>query len=378
NKQLMIKNKLIQNASSGTYHYLPSMTRSMNKLVQIIDKEMKNIGAQKIIMPCLAPKRLWEKTDRWKTMGSELFKVVDRNGAEHCLSPTHEEAVTSIVASDSPISYKRLPIKLYQIGKKFRDEMRPKHGLLRGREFDMKDLYTFDCTLEDAQRTFDEVCSAYSNIFTWLDVPFVTVEASTGAMGGTKSSEFHLLSEVGEDILYRCDSKDDGGNKTVNNNVRCTQNGCPGVMHKRAGIELAHAFVLDTKYSNAFKAKFIDASGNKRCLVMGCYGIGVSRLLASTIEMNSTKDKLRYCSLLAPYQICIIPQKEGYKSDVTWGMSESLYDRLTDTTNLHDEVVIDDRLHMSIGQRLNQAVASGYPYIVALGKKVAIFPTTLE
>jgi prolyl-tRNA synthetase len=190
---LMLQNKLLLVASSGTFYILPSLMRALEKLYRVIDDGMQAIGAQKITMPCLSPKHIWAASKRWDLMGSELLTLKDRNGTQHCLSPTHEEAVTSIVAAESPVSYKRLPLRLYQIGRKFRDERRPKHGLLRCREFEMKDLYTFDDNGEHADETFQEVCQAYVDILTRIGLPHISVEASCGNMGGKKSKEFHLV-----------------------------------------------------------------------------------------------------------------------------------------------------------------------------------------
>jgi prolyl-tRNA synthetase len=317
--KLLVQHRLIQGASSGTFYILPGLMRSLEKLYRIIDQELSAIGAQKLTMSCLAPRPLWQASGRWEKMGSELFTLSDRNGAEHCLAPTHEEAITSIVAAEGVVSYKRLPIRLYQIGRKYRDEGRPKHGLMRCREFEMKDLYTFDADAASAEITYLEVCDAYRRLFTRLAVPFVAVEASSGAMGGSKSQEFHLISPIGEDILYCCPTCGHGINKEIIENagkplIKCSEKGCPGNYEQKSGIEVAHAFILGTAYSEVFNAIYIDKSSNKRPLYMDCFGIGVTRLLAASLEVLSSVDELRWPALLAPYQICIIPQKVTHLS----------------------------------------------------------------
>jgi prolyl-tRNA synthetase len=382
--KLMVQHRLIQGASSGTFYILPSLMRSLEKLYRIIDQEMYAVGAQKLTLTCLAPKQLWQTSDRWLKMGSELFTLKDRNGAEHCLAPTHEEAITSIVAADGIVSYKRLPIRLYQIGRKYRDEGRPKHGLMRCREFEMKDLYTFDADATSAEVTYLEVCEAYRRLLNRLGVPFVTVEASSGAMGGVKSQEFHLLSPVGEDVLYCCQHCGRGVNQEVIENsnkpvMSCIQKDCPSSYQEKTGIEVAHAFILGTTYSEVFNACYVDKMRNKRPLYMDCFGIGVTRLLAASLEVLSSGDEVRWPKLLAPYQICIIPQKEGYKSEVTNSLAESLYDELTGRfSSLRQEVVIDDRLHLSIGQRVKQAQAAGYPHLCVLGRQALSEPPLFE
>lgn len=238
----------------------------------------------------------------------------------------------------------------------------------------MKDLYTFDPDPEAAEGSFQDVCSAYSRIFSKLVLPFVEVDASTGLMGGKKSREFHLISSIGEDTLFVCDKCGCGVNQELlneqNENRRnCTETGCTGSMKQHSGIEVAHAFILGTTYTVPFKAMYIDNQRSKHHLQMGCFGIGVTRLLSASVEILSTGGHIRWPRILAPHQLCIIPQKEGFRSDVTKELADLLYDRLNTLPNLRGEVVIDDRLHLSIGQRLQLATASGFPYVVALGKQ---------
>ncbi|CAG8782846.1 20343_t:CDS:2, partial [Gigaspora rosea] len=201
--KLMIRAGLIRQSSSGVYSLLPFALRSIERIEKIIDQEMRNIGAQKLSLPILLSANMWKRTGRWDTTGSEvgsridpiegLFKLKDRKTSDFCLAPTHEEEITQLVANDV-FSYRQLPLRLYQIGRKFRDEMRPRAGLLRGREFIMKDLYTFDTTEEAALETYEEVNEAYNKIFSRIGLPFVIAEADTGNIGGTKSHEYHILS----------------------------------------------------------------------------------------------------------------------------------------------------------------------------------------
>ncbi|KAF7723352.1 hypothetical protein EC973_002100 [Apophysomyces ossiformis] len=190
-------------SSSGIYSLLPLGLRTVEKLERIIDEEMTAIGCQKLSLPTLLPPENWKKTGRWSGAKGEFFRLKDRKDSEMLLAPTHEEEITNLVASELRSS-KQLPIRLYQIGRKYRDELRPRAGLLRGREFVMKDLYTFDASVEDAFTTYNDVSNAYSKIFLRIGVPFVVAEADSGNIGGSRSHEYHLLSNVGEDTLLTC------------------------------------------------------------------------------------------------------------------------------------------------------------------------------
>ncbi|ELU18889.1 hypothetical protein CAPTEDRAFT_161660 [Capitella teleta] len=369
--EMMQQLTLIMRESSGTFSLLPDITRALEKLHRLIDREMQSIGAQKITMPCLASRSLWDTTGtcRWDDMGAELLSLTDRQGKELCIAPTHEETVTSLVASLSPVKKSSLPIKLYQIGRKFRDEMRPKHGLLRCREFEMKDLYTFDQDLGNAVETYEEVCEAYVRLFQRLNLPQIKVEASTGVMGGSKSHEFHLAAEAGEDILYHCSDCGHSFNKEAidEGSKICQLSDCKSNFTKIAGIEVAHAFLLGTKYSSILNAKYQQLNSTKP-LFMGCFGIGVTRLLAAAIEVLSTKQQIRWPALLAPYQVCIIPQKKGYRSADTDAIADDLHSRLAALPNKGREIVLDDRTQFSIGKRLNGAKTAGIPHVVIVGK----------
>lgn len=201
--ELLLKAGFIRQASAGVFSLLPLGARVIEKLEQRIGHAMQSLGASKLSLPTLGTRALWEQSGRWKSSGAELFKLKDRKTAEFCLSPTHEESVTKLVASEVN-GYKQLPVRVYQINRKFRDEMRPRGGLLRGKEFVMKDLYTFDDGLERAHSTYREVSEVYNSFFKTLGVPFYIAEADSGNIGGELSHEYHLNSKVGEDTLLAC------------------------------------------------------------------------------------------------------------------------------------------------------------------------------
>ncbi|KAG0003032.1 hypothetical protein BGZ80_003618 [Entomortierella chlamydospora] len=204
-QQLLLRAGMMRQSSSGIYSILPYGQRILDKIEGIIDEELENIGCQKLSLPNLLTSENWKKTGRWESTGQEMFKVKDRRGSDFLLAPTHEEEVTSLIANEVQ-SYRQLPIRVYQVGRKFRDELRARSGLLRGKEFLMKDLYTFDVSEEEALKTYDEVVLAYRRIMKRLGVPYAVAEADTGNIGGTHSHEFHILSRVGEDSLLSCSS----------------------------------------------------------------------------------------------------------------------------------------------------------------------------
>uniref|UniRef100_A0A8C7Z904 Probable proline--tRNA ligase, mitochondrial n=1 Tax=Oryzias sinensis TaxID=183150 RepID=A0A8C7Z904_9TELE len=379
-QRLMHQAGLIHPFSPGCYVYLPATVRSMEKLVRVIDQEMQGIGGQKLDMPSLCSADLWRTSERWDLMGKELFRLKDRHGADYCLGPTHEEAVTTLVAHQATLSYRQLPLLLYQITRKFRDEPKPKFGLLRGREFYMKDMYSFDVSEEAAHQTYGSVCQAYIQLFTRLGLRCVQVQADTGNIGGTLSHEFQLPTDVGEDRLLLC------GNCSFSANVETLSSGtthCPqcktGALVESKGIEVGHTFYLGKKYSSIFKATFSNPQNKPSVTEMGCYGLGVSRILAAAIEVLSTDEGIRWPGLIAPYQICVLPPKKGSKIEGAAVLAEELVDSLgEDFPHLRGEIVLDDRTQMTIGKRLKDASILGYPYVIVVGEAALQNPPTFE
>ncbi|CAL9696419.1 unnamed protein product [Knipowitschia caucasica] len=342
----------------------------MEKLVRVIDQEMQAIGGQKLDMPSLCSADLWRRTERWELMGKELFRLQDRHSADYCLSPTHEEAVTTLVAHQSTLSYRQLPLLLYQVTRKFRDEPKPKLGLLRGREFYMKDMYSFDVSEEAAYGTYESVCEAYTRLFSRLGLRCVQVQADTGNIGGTLSHEFQLPADIGEDKLLVCESCSFSANVET---LTSDQTNCPkcniGTLELSKGIEVGHTFYLGKKYSNIFNAAFSNTQNKPTIAEMGCYGLGVTRILAAAIEVLSTDEEIRWPGLLAPYQVCVLPPKKGSKADDASAIAEDVARGLSGTlAHLKGEVVLDDRIHMTIGKRLKDAKRLGYPYVIVVGQ----------
>lgn len=393
-QKLFLENCILQPGHSGAYHYMPLGLRALEKLIRVIDEELQSIGAQKMSMPTMMQAALWEKTGRWAT--SELFKLQDRLNREYCLGPTHEESITKLVSeSSNQLSYRRLPLMVYQITRKFRDEMSPRYGLLRGREFEMKDLYTFDTNVGTAKETYELVCEAYCSIFERLGLNYIKVQGATGNIGGVLSHEYHLPADTGEDTLHICvkcglRSNSELLEATDETSLSCpshettlscpsheTPLSCPN-LRKTPGIEVGHGFLLGTKYSQVFSATYTDEHGKPQIYQMGCYGLGISRILQASVEVLSTDTDMIWPQLIAPYQICIIPQAKGFAYEKTFEASELLYDSLTNLPNLRNEVVIDDRTDFSIGRRVKLAKKGGYPYVIAAGKKALESPVLYE
>uniref|UniRef100_A0A1B6HIW0 Probable proline--tRNA ligase, mitochondrial n=1 Tax=Homalodisca liturata TaxID=320908 RepID=A0A1B6HIW0_9HEMI len=366
--KLMIDGGVIAHAQNGFFYLLPLATRALDKLTRLVDEHMMSIGAQKISCPTLTSSDIWQKTGRLSMAGSELFHLKDRHNKDFILSPTHEESITQMLASQPALSYKQLPLLLYQTTAKFRDEMKPRFGLLRTREFLMKDLYSFDTSAEAAQATYELVSKAYHGIFNEIGVNYFKVRGLSGVMGGEVSHEFHFPADIGDDTVRSCGDCGHGWNKETNENGPCEHCGSNNISESK-GIEVGHMFILDTRYSAPLQATYTGADGGRQPLVMGSYGLGLTRILAAGLEVLSLPDQLRWPPALAPYTLIIITPKEGSKeSHSTEHLSEELYWSLHEVRGLEGEVIIDDRSHLTIGRRLQEARRTGYPLAAVVGK----------
>ena len=287
------------------------------------------------------------------------------------------QAITNLVANDGVIPLKSLPIRLYQISTKFRDEMRTKSGLIRSKEFIMKDLYTFDIDAEHAEETYESVREAYKRIFHTLQVPYVSVLGDTGSIGGSLSHEYHFLSDIGQDDLLICQNCERGFNEEMqisSEDYKCSK--CDGqYIEKKKGVEVGHTFLLGDKYSKIFKAKYMPKKGKPQILQMGCYGLGVSRILASSLEILSTEEnRLRWPLEIAPFKVMIIAPKEGSKEFVAMDQVFRLYDQLNNSNMFFNDVIIDDRSGVTVGKKLRDAKKTGYPWVILFGRD-CIHPT---
>lgn len=283
------------------------------------------------------------------------------------LAPTHEEEMTRIVAQHVT-SASKLPLRLYQIGPKFRREQRPKGGLLRLREFIMKDMYSFDADIDQARHTYNQVRDAYARIFKRMGIPVSAATASCGDMGGSMSHEYHLLAEAGEDTVYSCDSCGIAFNQEVMQSGPCPQ--CSKSLTKSNGIELGHTFLLGTRYTKALGAMYKSPSGELIPMEMGCYGIGVSRLVAAIAESCNDEKGLVWPSSVAPYRVIITGgQSMDTESAATL---EALRSQLINAfPSLAGKVAIDDRSDLSLSWRLRDAQVIGVPTTLVLGRDYA-------
>ncbi len=509
--KLMIRAGLIRRITAGAYAYLPLGTLVLNKVVDIVREEMNRAGAVEVFLPALQPLDLLEESGRLNVFGDDLITFEDRHGKTTALGPTHEEIITDIVRNEIS-SYRQLPITLYQIQTKFRDETRPRFGVLRSKEFIMKDAYSFDLDYEGLNKSYKSMYDAYCRIFDRCGLDYIVVEADSGAMGGDVSHEFMVPSPVGEDVLIRClkcgysanreraeaapiprennttlqplqdvltpgkhtiqevssflkvnpdrmvktmiylsngqpiavllrgdhevnETKLNkllgqetvaladhatiervtgapvgfagpvglkvkiiadqavsslrnfvtGGNKTdahtLNVNperdfiidrvadVRYVIKGdkCPKCNHEidvSQGIEIGHVFKLGTKYSDALKAKFLDTHGKEKSMIMGCYGIGVNRIIASAIERSHDENGIIWPFSLAPYKVIIIPV--NVNDAVSMKMANQIYDELVNVAGI--EVLLDDR-DQRPGVKFKDADLIGIPIKIIIGKK---------
>lgn len=512
--QLMARSGMIRQLVSGVYTYMPLGHRVLRKVQQIVREEMDRAGAQEISMPAIQPAELWQETGRWDAYGPELMRLKDRHQRDFVLGPTHEEVVTSLVR-DNLNTYKKLPINLYQIQTKFRDEVRPRFGVIRAREFIMKDAYSFDVSREGLDQSYEDMYNAYKRIFTRIGLNFRPVEADAGAIGGKGTHEFMALSDIGEDTIAYCDTCDYAANlekaevvfkgvesaqqeekslekvstpgvKTIEQlveffgksadsfikavafnvdgqlvialvrgdyeindvklknmfdanvvymatdeelrehgltagfigpinvsdkiqvvadvavqnmadaicganeadyhfanvkpgrdfqisqtgDLRNIQEGdecprCGGKILFARGIEVGHVFKLGTRYSEKMGAKFLDENGKEQPMIMGCYGIGISRAVAAAVEQNHDENGIIWPWAIAPFHVHLIPV--NVKNEDQRMLAEELYEKLQ---NAGFEVLLDDRPERA-GVKFKDADLIGIPLRVIVGGKAA-------
>lgn len=358
----LIKYSFIKQVNKGMYAYLPLALRVLNKLTTIIDHEMEKIGGQKLLLPALTSIKLWDKTNRLNDNLSELFMLKDRSSKQYMLSPTCEENICNLLSNVGTIPSHMIPLRLYQISNKWRDELKPRHGFVRSREFLMKDLYTFDFNLDSAQKTYEIVNEAYENIFTKIGVTFIKAVGDTGITGGLMSHEYHYKGDIGEDIVLTCPSCQYAINKTICKDTHCPN--CKNEFLKEQVAEIGHTFLLDTKYTEPLNVVY-KTHNSSAPFVMGCYGIGISRIFMMLAEMLSTTTELRWPRHLAPYTICIIPPKMGSKEEFATQYLDKIIEMLN---HLHIDAILDDRTNLTIGNRLMHARITGFPYVIIIGK----------
>ena len=368
--QLLLRSGMIRKVASGIYNWLPLGFKTLKLIEDIVREEMANTGSQEIFMPMVQPKDLWEDSKRWDKFGPELLRFKDRHERDFCLGPTHEEIITDLIRNNLS-SYKELPLSLFQIQTKFRDEIRPRYGIMRGREFLMKDAYSFHLNQECLNNTYQTIREAYKAIFNRLGLEYKIVKADSGAIGGEISEEFHVLAESGEDTLAFSEESEIAINAELLINENESIDSLQGKTFPDSqeeiklakGIEVGHIFQLGNVYSSAMNATVLDENGNRQALQMGCYGIGVSRIVAAAIEQNHDDKGIIWPKNIAPIQISILPIfKES--SDKTFIFAEKLY---KDLSKLGLRVMLDDRQER-FGKKITESELVGSSYAVVIGK----------
>ena len=363
--KLMIRSGMIRKLSSGQYSWLPLGLRVIKKIEDIIRKELEKIGCSEILMPSVQPSELWQESGRWDQYGPELLRFTDRHQRDFCLGPTFEEVITDLIRKDVS-SYKQLPINLFQISTKFRDEIRPRFGVMRAREFIMKDAYSFHANQQSLDETYEMYKTAYSNIFKNLMLDFTIVDADSGNIGGNESNEFHVIADTGEDDLLLDDqlkgmnieiAKVKYGEDDLETLIKKTN-----LTHKK-GIEVGHIFKLGQKYSETMKAKVTTKDSKTVDMFMGCYGIGVTRIVAAAIEQLHDNKGIKWPASITPFNTVII-EIDGHKNSNVRTYCESVYKSFIEKDI---EAIYDDR-DANLGKKIKDWELIGIPNIVIIGK----------
>lgn len=363
NAKLLIRAGFVDKLQSGVYTYLPLGLRVLKNIEQVIRAEMNKEDGQEILMPSLHPKENWQTTGRWDTM-DDLYKVADASGREHALGATHEEIVVPLV-KQFVSSYRDLPFSVYQFQNKFRMELRAKSGILRAREFIMKDLYSFHRDEEDLARFYGKMKDAYTRVFETLGLGDRTY--FTYASGGSFSKyshEFQTITDAGEDTIYICDNCHIAVNEEIIEDLNHT---CPICGNKKlrtkTSVEVGNIFELKTKYSAPFNLTYKDEEGKDQPVIMGCYGIGLGRVLGTMVEVHGDDKGMVWPRIIAPFAIHLI---EIPSSDVNVRkVAEKLY------ADLHEhgiEVLWDDR-DLRAGEKFAESDLLGIPLRVVVSEK---------
>ena len=363
--KLMIRSGMIRKLSSGQYSWLPLGLRVIKKIEDIIRKELEKIGCSEILMPSVQPSELWQESGRWEQYGPELLRFTDRHQRDFCLGPTFEEVITDLIRKDVS-SYKQLPINLFQISTKFRDEIRPRFGVMRAREFIMKDAYSFHANQESLDEAYEMYKNAYNNIFKNLMLDFTIVDADSGNIGGNESNEFHVIADTGEDDLL-LDDQLKGMNIEIAK-VKYGEDDLEALIKKtnlthKKGIEVGHIFKLGQKYSETMKAKVTTKDSKTVDMFMGCYGIGVTRIVAAAIEQLHDNKGIKWPSSITPFNTVII-EIDGHKNSNVRTYCESVYKSFIEKDI---EAIYDDR-DANLGKKIKDWELIGIPNIVIIGK----------
>lgn len=368
NHQLLARAGFIHQEMAGVYTYLPLGWRVLNKISNIIREEMDKIGGQELLMPALHPGDSWKKTGRF-TSFDVLYKLKGTGEGDLVLGPTHEEVIYPLI-SEYVNSYKDLPVALYQIQNKFRNEPRAKGGILRGREFLMKDMYSFHAGDDDRNKYYDLVTKAYLKIFERIGLPVEKVTASGGTFSDL-SLEFQTLTAAGEDTIYICTDCQRAVNKEVFNETKCSE--CGGEFTEKKAIEVGNIFPLKRSFAETFDVYFTDTDGEKKIVSAGCYGIGISRSMGALVEVFHDEKGIVWPESVAPYQVHLVGLDLDQKE--VKDQAEKVY-KLLQVANPEQsrrtegmEVLYDDREDVTAGEKFADTDLIGVPYRVVVSKR---------
>lgn len=364
NSKLLIQGDFIYKEMAGAYSFLPLGVRVLEKIENIVREEMNNIRGQEILMTVFQPKQLWEETGRWsKYAGKVMYTCKDKN-KEIGLGATHEEMLTDIVRHRIN-SYADLPLYLYQIQTKFRKELRAKSGLLRGREFLMKDLYSFHSTEKDFQKYYEIVKKSYFKIFKRCGLSVYLTEASGAGFTKDHTHEFQVIAPGGEDTIIYCEKGDFAENKEIAKlkaGEKCLK--CKHILKKAKSIEVGNIFPLGTRYSKDMKASFIDQNGKKKLIIMGSYGIGIGRTMGAVVEIHHDQKGILWPKEISPFQIHLLQLENTQKVRKA---AEKLYQDLSDF-----EVLYDDRVEKTPGEKFADCDLVGIPIRLVVSERTLL------
>jgi len=359
--KFLVRGGYINQLTSGVWSLLPLGFRVFKKVENIIRKEICLVGGEELRMPSLQPKELWMESGRWDTIDPPLFKMKDRHNKDLALGSTHEEVITRI-AGFFVESYKDLPKYVFQIQNKFRNELRPTAGLLRTREFVMKDMYSFHSSNQDLDAYYLKVMGAYKKIYNSCGLESIVVDASSGTIGGDISNEFVVLAESGEDKLLVCEKCGWAINMEVGKqDLSCLK--CKNKLTLKRGIEVGHIFKLGSVYSEKMKALFVDQKGQQQPIIAGCYGIGLERLMATIVELNHDQNGIIWPASVSPFDIHLLGLDIDDK--IILKRVEEIYKKLR---SLGFDVLFDDR-HESAGVKFKDSDLIGIPIRLVVSKK---------
>ena len=356
--------------AAGIFTLLPAGWRVHRKICEVIFAEMERGGVENLQLPILQPKQLWERSGRWDSYVQDkvMFQTVEEHrGTQFGLAPTAEEVITALVAGELK-SWRELPLRLHQIGPKFRDEIRPRLGLLRCREFMMSDAYSFDPDEPAMHDSFELFREIYTQVFQRLGLrDVVSVQADSGPIGGKGSAEFMVVNDVGEDVLLSCPTCGYGMNVETAGDLQaghgCPEDGCAGMLQERRGIEIGHIFMLQQRYSQALDARYTTEDGREEPLWMGCYGMGTTRLLQAIAEQARDENGLIWPAAVAPYDVhVVLTQPEESRQAELLGELETV----TDDLGL---ALIADERDVSPGVKFKDADLLGCPVRVTVGRR---------